>query len=69
MIHLEVEDYCHGCSDFEADVRKDSVYSLDHCIGTDTTVRCTHRNRCEVIFRRLEKKKNENSEDKEGPDT
>lgn len=69
MIHLEVEDYCHGCSDFEADVRKDSVYSLDHCVGTDTTVRCTHRNRCEVIFRHLEKKKNENSEDKEGPDT
>ena len=63
MIHLEVEKYCHECSDFEADVRSESVYSFNRCVGTDTTVRCTHRNRCEAIFRYLEREKNENSED------
>lgn len=69
MIHLEVEEYCHECPDFEAYSKNEFVYSFDRRIVTDITVRCMNHKRCEVIFRHLEKKKNENSEDKEGPDT
>lgn len=68
MIHLKVEDYCHGCSDFEPNVDKQSIFSDDGFIGTETKITCEHAARCAVIVRHL-KEKNENSEDKEGPET
>lgn len=65
MIHLQVEDYCQGCSDFEANVKKNSIFSDDGFVGTDTVISCDHKTRCAVIVRHL-KEKNENSDNKEG---
>lgn len=68
MIHLEVEEYCHGCGYFDPDVNRQSLFSNNICIGTETTVRCNHRNSCKAIYRHL-KEKMEKTEDKEGPET
>lgn len=68
MIHLEVEEYCHGCGYFDPDVDRQSAFAGNVCIGTDTAIRCNHRNSCKAIYTHL-KKKMENSEDKEGPET
>lgn len=57
MIKLEVEDYCHTCGGFEADVTGPvSVWNADgeYHVG-DTIIRCAYRNRCKNIKRHLEK--------------
>lgn len=55
MIRLEVQEYCHACSDFEPDVEKpEKYYSLaEEVIMTDTVVRCRYRKRCENLKRYL----------------
>ena len=62
MIKLDIQDYCHGCLDFEADVEKGRKTLVGYdCLGyeeafiSDTVVRCAHRNRCKAIKRYLEK--------------
>lgn len=56
MIELKVEEYCHNCPDFEADVVKnrirDVVVFVDY---TDTTITCAHAARCRAVKRYLEK--------------
>lgn len=70
MIRLEVQEYCHACSDFEPDVEKPEKYYLgsEEVIMTDTVVRCRYRKRCENLKRyltRAEKEANhEQSESK-----
>lgn len=64
MIKLEVEGYCHQCSDFSSDVVKPEKFfvagDLNGGVGqSDTIVRCEHRRRCEAIRRYLELKMNE----------
>lgn len=56
MIRLEVEEYCHECLDFNADVIRpervrDEGGSL---IYTDTIVQCKYHKRCASIKRFLE---------------
>ena len=50
MIVLRVEDYCHSCSDFEADVDTKEygfVAEMHEPIHNIVTrVRCKHRDRC-----------------------
>ena len=63
MIRLDIQEYCHVCSDFEPDVEKPEKYYSDfeEVIMTDTVVRCRYRKRCENIKRylaRLAKEKN-----------
>lgn len=55
-IKLEVEEYCHGCPDFEADVTGPERISHNgvDLMMTDTIVRCEYRNRCRAIKRYLE---------------
>lgn len=70
MIRLEVQEYCHACSDFEPDIEKPEKYYLgsEEVIMTDTVVRCRYRKRCENLKRyltRIEKETNhEQSESK-----
>ena len=61
MIKLEVEEYCHSCLDFEADVKKAERVRNGHgdMILGDTVVRCAHRNRCLNIKRYLERQTKE----------
>lgn len=64
MIRLEVQEYCHDCSDFEPDVENpEKCYYLGskEFIMTDTVVRCRYRKRCENLKRylaRIEKEAN-----------
>lgn len=58
MIKIEVEDYCHQCLEFEAQVRKpDIIYAGDKHYTTlgDTIVKCEHRERCHAIATELAK--------------
>ena len=68
MIHLDVQEYCHGCSEFEPEAIKSEAYFDGQRQVMDTSVVCQNKNRCSVIFQHL-KGKNENSEVKEGPMT
>ena len=57
MIKLEVEEYCHGCPDFTADVVSPTRMYADRDVSatySDTRVRCEYRKRCEAIKRYLE---------------
>ena len=56
MIRINVEEYCHQCLDFEADVTKPvrTVNDNDEHIQTDTIVQCKYRKRCEAIKRYLQ---------------
>lgn len=48
MIKLDVQEYCHGCANFTADVKEPEKYHADFDIieMTDTLVRCEHRKLC-----------------------
>ena len=58
MIVLEVQDYCHDCPSFEADVQRPEKIFADNdmVMMTNTVVRCEYRNRCERLKRYLERK-------------
>lgn len=65
MIELKVEEYCHDCPDFEADVIKRGGMTA-HCDwpnGSElvvspsyTTIHCAHAARCRAVKRYLEKR-------------
>lgn len=61
MIKLDVQEYCHGCANFTADVKEPEKYHADFDIieMTDTLVRCEHRKLCENLVRYLSPKINE----------
>lgn len=69
MIKLEVQEYCHNCLDFDADVLSPektvtTLYtndgeSFEHVDISDTIVRCKFRRRCEAIKRYLKKQPEE----------
>jgi hypothetical protein len=64
MINLIVEDYCHECPDFEAEVRKGAKAStIDGHVARCTNIFCVHRLKCDRIARylakRMEEKKDE----------
>ena len=69
MIHLVVENYCHGCPEFEAETNHESLWGDGKQLTGNTYVTCLHKKLCDRIAAHLEKKKNENSEDKEESDT
>lgn len=51
MIILEVEDYCHECPEFEADVESPTFLYAGNtrvCSG-NTIVRCSNRRKCREI--------------------
>lgn len=54
MIQLKVEEYCQYCPEFEADVEKNTFYSGNGAVFYDTTIRCSHRERCNEIKKYIE---------------
>lgn len=56
MIELHVEDYCHNCPEFGADVQKNTLYAgyEEYC---QTDIYCKHRSRCEHIYEYLKEKR------------
>lgn len=59
MIELRVEDYCHDCLDFSADVKQpERLYAGDEVCATigTTIVRCEYAKRCASIKRYLERR-------------
>ena len=66
MIVINVEEYCHSCLDFTADViAPTKTYppgSNDYILG-DTIVQCKYRKRCAGIKRYLESQEKESKDD------
>lgn len=59
MIELKVEDYCHNCLDFSADVKRpDRLYAADEVCAVigNTIIRCEYAKRCANIKRYLEQR-------------
>ncbi|OUP71318.1 hypothetical protein B5F10_04835 [Anaerotruncus colihominis] len=56
MIKLDVQEYCHGCANFTADVKEFDGFDIIEM--TDTLVRCEHRKLCENLVRYLRKQVN-----------
>lgn len=54
MITLEVADYCHNCTRFEADVEKDNMYAADSLVLCNTYISCKNHELCAAIKRYLE---------------
>ena len=63
MIHLDIEDYCHGCMDFEPCT--DFTYLYENGVGraSDTKVFCAKCSRCERIVVHLKRKLAEEKKD------
>lgn len=60
MIKLDVQEYCHGCTIFKADVQEaEEFYAYCEMVEiTDTVVRCKHRRQCERLIEYLRKQVN-----------
>lgn len=63
MIKLEVEEYCHSCPSFEADVINPiemvSIGFNKYSYFGDTIIRCTRREACELAYQYGIKQKEE----------
>lgn len=67
MIRLVVEDYCHNCPDFEAEVHVEKLYLDNYDVLPirpkniyETMVTCAKAHRCAAQVRYLERKIKEN---------
>ena len=67
MIRLVVEEYCHNCPDFEAEVHVETLYLSNYdCVVNEprtkyeTMVTCAKARRCAAQVRYLERKIKEN---------
>ena len=66
MIVINVEEYCHSCQDFTADViapAKLYISDSNNYILGDTIVQCKYRKRCAGIKRYLETQVKEGKDD------
>lgn len=64
MIKLKIEDYCEGCTEFEAvtESPQNAYDSYGNIIWLDDTiVHCKHRMFCKRLIKHLEEKRNANS--------
>lgn len=52
-IKIEVEDYCHECPEFEADVDTTTLYAGGGAVTVSHAIRCEKRERCSAIERYL----------------
>ena len=56
MIELKVEEYCHGCPDFNPEALTDNMYAGSSRADSFTICVCKYRKRCAAIARMIEKK-------------
>ena len=54
MIELKVEDYCHECTEFEAETRKGFLTADGTIVAVECVVVCKNRQQCRYIKRFLE---------------
>lgn len=72
MIKLDVQDYCHSCPDFEAEVTggPSMFYNTDgeavEIIMADTVIRCIRSERCAWVVAESLRCRQEKSRDKGG---
>lgn len=69
MIIIDIEDYCQGCPDFEANVFKQVLYSDDIYTNTrqkmcDAQITCKYADRCRGIYAFLKEKAEKNEKNK-----
>lgn len=58
MKTLEIKPYCDDCTEFEPCVNNATLYGADRTILlVNTTISCTHAERCRRIYEFLEKEK------------
>lgn len=50
MINLEVEEYCHGCRDFESDTYYDYAGEINNI-----SIFCKHKNKCAQLKKYIER--------------
>ena len=50
MINLKVEEYCHGCRDFESDTHYDYAGEINNI-----SIFCKHRSKCAQLKKYIEK--------------
>lgn len=55
MIALDIKDYCHNCEHFEAEVEKVSKFDNMNQINWHTTIRCTNRSQCALLYSHIKK--------------
>lgn len=67
MIHLEVQDYCQNCDDFEP-VKASALHVACVAGGAtlETFVRCENEKRCKQIYERIVKEQESVEKDKDG---
>lgn len=56
MIEICVEEYCHGCPEFEPGAKKALFYSDDVLAEAQTEIVCVHQEKCESIRQYLEER-------------
>ena len=70
MIKLDIEEYCHNCPDFEADVDKIEISTphktfdplvVKEDITYETVIKCKNRKRCSMIAGYFSNSRNEQS--------
>ena len=54
MIELHVDDYCHACPEFDAEVNTTRLYRDNMVYDGDTIIMCKNESRCHAIKRYLE---------------
>ena len=57
MIKIDVDDYCHRCSEFSPEADIPTVYLTENrpVVLGDIIVQCIHRDRCRNIRKHIER--------------
>lgn len=66
MIHLDVQEYCHECRDFEPCKSTTYLQANGMTIASDNVIYCEHCARCANIAAYLKKKLSEEKKDDQG---
>ncbi len=62
MIELQVEPYCHGCSEFEVKVKSCEVKNTFGDVKyANHYIKCVHRHKCRKMMEHLKTKVSEQS--------
>lgn len=61
ILRLRIDDYCHGCPEFEEEVQREGFWVIDGVLkrSGDIFIKCKHRERCENIVIYLKEKMRE----------
>lgn len=66
MIHLDVQEYCHQCTQFEPEKETTYLFSDGIKIASDNKIYCKHFSKCEIIAAHIKRKLSEEKKDDQG---